>query len=176
MSCCISVDSSFWKKNSALFIKLCRHPIVIYGSKSSIHFLSDLHTNQLDWVDWLESIRFSEKLTESIQFLFVSWLVTESIRFHKVDGWVDLIWGPGMIESIELIQNIPKKVNEIERFPEKDQRKRTFSQKGQRNKRYSKKVNIPICWVDWLIWLNHLSHSFDLIESIHMYILSRVCR
>ena len=38
-------------------------------------------------------------------------------------------WETGMIESIELIQNIPKKVNEIERFPKKIQRNGTFPQK-----------------------------------------------
>ena len=90
---------------------------------------------------------FSAKLIELIHFLFwVSWLVTVSIRFHKVSDWVDWLCGTGMIESIELIQNIPrsstksdilqKKVKEIDSCP--------------------KKVNIYIeltDWFDWSIWV-----------------------
>ena len=45
--------------------------------------------------------------------------MTESIRIHRVGDWVDWLGATGMIESIELIQNIPKQVNEIERFPKK---------------------------------------------------------
>ena len=66
-----------------------------------------------------------------------------------------------MIESIELIQNIPQK----------GQLNRTFSKKGQRNRRFSRKGQ-HVCWVDWLIRLKHLSQSFDLIESIHMYLVT----
>ena len=50
-----------------------------------IHLNAELYTNQLDWVDWFESIHFSAKLIGLIQFIFqASWLVIESIRFHKV--------------------------------------------------------------------------------------------
>ena len=51
---------------------------------------ADLYTIHLYWVDWFESIHFPAKLSDLIQFLFqVSWLVTESIPFHKVGDWVD---------------------------------------------------------------------------------------
>ena len=50
--------------------------------------------------------------------------MTESIRFHRIGDWVDRFLGTGLIESIELIQNIQKrstksndfsgKVNEID--------------------------------------------------------------
>ena len=114
--------------------------------------------NSTELVD-LNRFLLSAKLIELIQFLFqVSWLVTESICFLKVGDWVDWLWGTGIIDSIELMQNIPKKVNEIPK-------------KGQRNGRLSKKGQ-NIYWTDWLIWLNHLSHSFDVIESIHMYLLT----
>ena len=49
---------------------------------------------------------FAAKLIELIRLLFhVSWLVTESIRFHKVGDLVDCIWRTCMIESSEFIQN-----------------------------------------------------------------------
>ena len=77
-------------------------------------------TSRLVNQSWIDSFLFRKILIELMQFLFqMSWLVIESIRFHKGDDWVDWFWGTGMIESIDLIQNIPKKLNEIERFPKK---------------------------------------------------------
>ena len=42
---------------------------------TSRHPGADLYTNQLDWVDWLESIHFSRKIDWIIQFLckWVDW-------------------------------------------------------------------------------------------------------
>ena len=100
---------------------------------------SDLFTNQLDWVDWSESILFfSQKLVELIQFLSqVSWLVTESIRFHKEGDWVDWIWGTAVPQRTVCLYDwinwiywkYPKKVNEIKRFPEKVNEIEAFSEK-----------------------------------------------
>ena len=87
-----------------------------------------MYINQLDWADWFETMQFSAKLTELIQLLFqVSCSVTESIRFHKVVDWVGWLWGTGMIDLIELIQNIPKKANEFERFPKNVNEIESFS-------------------------------------------------
>ena len=105
-----------------------------------------------NWTELIDLIRFifSAKLNELIQSLFrVSWLATESIRFHKVGDWVDWLWGTGMIKWIDLTKNIPKQ--------------------GQWNRRFSKNDQ-QIHWINWLI--ESLIHCFDLIGSIHMYLLS----
>ena len=75
-----------------------------------------------------------------------------------------------MIESIEFIpkkcqrnRTFPKKINKIDRFPKNVQRNRWFSPKSQH-----------IYWVDWLIWLNHSSHSIDLSRFICTYVLSNM--
>ena len=68
----------------------------------------------------LNQFTFFWKLIKLIQFLFhASWLVVDSIRFHKVGDWVDWLWVTDMIESIQMIPKILKKVNEIEGFPKK---------------------------------------------------------
>ena len=42
---------------------------------------------------------------------------------------------------------------------------------GQRNRRFYEKGQ-HIYWVDWLIWLNHLSYSCELIESVDMSLVT----
>ena len=61
-----------------------------------------------------------------------------------------------MSESIKLIQNIPKKVNDIELI------QKTVKEVGFPNR--------STYLLSRLIDLSHLSHSFDFIESIHMYL------
>ena len=149
------------------------------GSAQDTDFLWARLVSQSTWLNWLTWINsfFSAKLIESIQFLFqVSWLVTESIHFHKVGDWVNKHWGTGMIESIELIQNISKmltklnisqkKVNKIECFPKQSTELNVFYEKVN-------KIDFPknqhIYWVDWLI------KSFESIlwlESICMYLVA----
>ena len=108
---------------------------------------ADLYTNQLDWVDWFESIHFfSTELIEMVQFIFQgSSLMIESIRFHKVSEWVDWIWVTDMMESIQLIKKMFQKVNEFEIFPKR----------------------LTIYWVDRWIRLNYLSYSCELIGPVH---------
>ena len=53
-----------------------------------------------------------------------------------------------MIESIELIQNIPKKFYEIKRFAKKVQRIEHFPKKVDEMKKKSKKVNMYIELID----------------------------
>ena len=78
---------------------------------------------------------FSAKIIDSAPF--PSALVAESIRFHKVsDSRLTLRDLYDWINWSD--SNIPKKINGIESFPKKNQQ---------------------IYWVNWLIWLNHLSHS-----------------
>ena len=82
----IPILPRFWKQESGVLK-------ILVGSGP------DLYANQLDWVDWYESIHFTTKSVESIQFHFQgSWLVIEPIRFHKEGD---------------------KKVNEIDGFPKK---------------------------------------------------------
>ena len=57
----------------------------------------------------------------------------------------------------------------------KNARKRStkskFSKNGQRNRRFPKKRS-TVYWVDWLIWLKHLSYSCELIKSVHEYLVT----
>ena len=70
-------------------------------------------------------------------------------------------------------RTFPKKVNEIGRFSKKlNNEIERFPKKVNEIEDFAKKVNIGIYWVDWLIWLNHLSHSFDL--WVDSYILSNM--
>ena len=124
-------------------------------------FRPGLYTNELNWVDWFASFHFSANLIELIRFLLlVSWLVTQSTRFHKIGDWVDCLWVTVIIESIELIQHLPKKVNKIEGF-----------QKGQQNRRFSKKVNV-LSNMNELIGI--LLYRSMVIESTYFHILSRL--
>ena len=73
----------------------------------------------------------------------------------------------------------PKKVSEIERFPKKVNKIERFPKKVNKMKLFPKNVNeieyfpkTSAYRMSWLIGLNHLSHSFDLIESIHMYLVT----
>ena len=102
---------------------------------------TSLYTNQLDWVDWFESTRFSAKLIGLIQFLFqVNWMVIESIRFHEVVDWVDWLWATGMIESVQSFQKILKRSTEMKVFQKKSRTK---------SKVFQEKVNnILIAWFD----------------------------
>ena len=142
----------------------------------------------------LNQFIFFAKLIELIQFLSqVGWLVTESIRFHKVADLVDWLWGTGTIESIELIRNIPKNVNEIKAFPKKVNASQKRSAKLNV---FQKKASIYIELIDfiesfesflWLDWVDSyvLSNMIELIgifklrrfvviESIHFHILPRL--
>ena len=75
---------------------------------------------RLSWLAWINSFFFRKKWLNRFSFFFqVRWLVTESIRFYKAGDWVDWLWETVMTESIELIPNIPKNVDEIEHFPKK---------------------------------------------------------
>ena len=102
------------------------------------------------------------KLFEFIQFLFqVSWLVIESIRFHNVDDWVEILsdWYD-WFNSIDL------------KNAKNGQRHITFSQIDQRNRSFFSKKRSGIYWAVWSIWLNHMRHSCELIESAHMYLVA----
>ena len=74
--------------------------------------------NSIELID-LNRFIFSAKLIELIQFLLqASCSMIESIRFHKVGDWADLLWASGVIEPIQLIKNA-KRTNEIDGFPKK---------------------------------------------------------
>ena len=50
---------------------------------------------------------------------WLNWFSSFSKSFSWIGDWVNWLWGIGMIEWIELIQNITSEVYEIERFPKK---------------------------------------------------------
>ena len=77
--------------------------------RRSTGLLADSYANQFDWVVSRETIHFSQKkIAELIEFVFhVTWLVVDSIRFYRVDGWVDRIYVTGVIESIQFINPRP---------------------------------------------------------------------
>ena len=58
-----------------------------------------------NWLHWFSSLS-----------KWVDWWLSQFL-FHKVGDWVDWLWETCMIESLELIQNLLQKINEIECFP-----------------------------------------------------------
>ena len=73
-----------------------------------------------------------------------------------------------MIESIDFERLVW--LNQFHWFhAKKGQRNRRLSQKSSTKSKVSKKGQQ---YVDWLIWLNHLSYSCELIESVHTYLVT----
>ena len=83
--------------------------------------------------------------------------MTESIRSHKVGDWVEWLWGTDMTESIELIQNIPKNVNEIKHFPKKVNENERFPKKINEVEDFPKKGQHR----NILSWLNYSMESLE---------------
>ena len=111
-------------------------------------------------IDWIDSVHFpSELIGDWVNsFSYSRWLSRLTLR--DCYDWIN--W----IDSKYL-----KKGQRNRTFPKKNQRNRTFSRKGQQNRRFSKKVKIDIELIDLM---NHFNHSFDLIESIRIYVLSNM--
>ena len=101
-------------------------------------------------------------------FCKIDWI--NSFFSKRVDCWLSpFVFIKKVIKSIDFerlvllnlfYSKIIKKVNKIEGF-----------QKNQLNRRFSREMSTKY-WLDWLIWLHHLSYSCELLESVHMFLVT----
>ena len=111
--------------------------------------------NSIELTDLNRFIFFLQNCIDSILPKRVDWGLSQFVFIKKVIESIDferLVW---LNHFIGLIKNA-ERVNKIEGFPKKITKWKVFQEK----------VKI----LSGLIGLNHLSYSYELIESVHVYL------